>query len=195
MIRRAEPPRGDAPTMTALPAYRTFIVVRRRSARRAQPRRVAVPAARYNIVSLTVGRTERRRHLAHDDRRRGRRRRRPAHRGESLQARERPLRRGHDDAATVTRELALIKVRAGATSRGEVMRLCDVFRARVVDVGPRRSSWRSPGRREDRRPGRGAAALRRDRDGADGRGRDAAQRRGSVRERRRERERRRRKAA
>ena len=40
------------------------------------------------------------------------------------------------NAATVTRELALVKVRAGATERGEVMRLCDVFRARVVDVGP-----------------------------------------------------------
>ncbi|MGH7295448.1 MAG: acetolactate synthase small subunit [Polyangiaceae bacterium] len=40
------------------------------------------------------------------------------------------------EAATVTRELALVKVRAGSTTRGEVMRLCDVFRARVVDVGP-----------------------------------------------------------
>ena len=39
-------------------------------------------------------------------------------------------------AATMVRELALVKVRADATSRSEVMRLCDVFRARVVDVGP-----------------------------------------------------------
>ncbi len=39
-------------------------------------------------------------------------------------------------AATMVRELALIKVRADPTSRGEVMRLCEVFRARVVDVGP-----------------------------------------------------------
>ncbi len=38
--------------------------------------------------------------------------------------------------ATMIRELALVKVRADATSRSEVMRLCDVFRARVVDVGP-----------------------------------------------------------
>jgi acetolactate synthase I/III small subunit len=38
--------------------------------------------------------------------------------------------------ATVTRELALIKVRAGTESRADVMRLCDVFRARVIDVGP-----------------------------------------------------------
>jgi acetolactate synthase-1/3 small subunit len=39
-------------------------------------------------------------------------------------------------AATMVRELALIKVRADPTTRGEVMRLCEVFRARVVDVGP-----------------------------------------------------------
>jgi len=38
--------------------------------------------------------------------------------------------------ATMVRELALIKVRADPSNRGEVMRLCDVFRARVVDVGP-----------------------------------------------------------
>jgi acetolactate synthase I/III small subunit len=38
--------------------------------------------------------------------------------------------------ATVTRELALIKVRADTTSRADVMRLCEVFRARVIDVGP-----------------------------------------------------------
>jgi acetolactate synthase I/III small subunit len=39
-------------------------------------------------------------------------------------------------AATLVRELALVKVRTDGTTRGEVMRLCDVFRARVVDVGP-----------------------------------------------------------
>ena len=38
--------------------------------------------------------------------------------------------------ATMVRELALVKVRADAANRSEVMRLCDVFRARVVDVGP-----------------------------------------------------------
>jgi acetolactate synthase-1/3 small subunit len=37
---------------------------------------------------------------------------------------------------TVTRELALIKVRADTASRPHVMQLCDVFRARVIDVGP-----------------------------------------------------------
>jgi acetolactate synthase-1/3 small subunit len=38
-------------------------------------------------------------------------------------------------AATLVRELALIKVRTDGTTRSEVMRLCEVFRARVVDVG------------------------------------------------------------
>jgi len=38
--------------------------------------------------------------------------------------------------ATVARELALIKVRADATSRPSVMQVCEVFRARVIDVGP-----------------------------------------------------------
>jgi acetolactate synthase-1/3 small subunit len=38
--------------------------------------------------------------------------------------------------ATVTRELALIKLRADAASRPQVMQICEVFRARVVDVGP-----------------------------------------------------------
>jgi acetolactate synthase I/III small subunit len=39
-------------------------------------------------------------------------------------------------AATMVRELALIKVRADPSNRSEVMRLCEVFRGRVVDVGP-----------------------------------------------------------
>jgi acetolactate synthase I/III small subunit len=39
------------------------------------------------------------------------------------------------DAATVVRELALVKVRADGKVRSEVIRLCEVFRARVVDVG------------------------------------------------------------
>ncbi len=38
--------------------------------------------------------------------------------------------------ATVGRELALIKVRADATTRPSVMQVCEVFRARVIDVGP-----------------------------------------------------------
>ena len=90
----------------------------------------------YNIVSLTVGRTER-----------------P---GVSrmtvvLEADEDAARRIEANlyklvnvlfvedtttSSTMIRELALIKVRADPTNRSEVMRLCEVFRARVVDVGP-----------------------------------------------------------
>jgi len=39
-------------------------------------------------------------------------------------------------APTVVRELALIKVRANADVRAAVMQLCEVFRARVLDVTP-----------------------------------------------------------
>src|SRR5262249_17083800 len=35
----------------------------------------------------------------------------------------------------VERDLALIKVKASPTKRAEVLQLCDVFRARAVDVG------------------------------------------------------------
>lgn len=37
--------------------------------------------------------------------------------------------------STVTRELALIKVHADASTRGEIMQLVDIFRAKAVDVG------------------------------------------------------------
>lgn len=40
------------------------------------------------------------------------------------------------ERATVARELALIKVRADAGSRPSVMQVCEVFRARVIDVAP-----------------------------------------------------------
>jgi len=36
----------------------------------------------------------------------------------------------------VTRDLALIKVKADASERAQVLQMCDVFRARAVDVGP-----------------------------------------------------------
>ena len=36
----------------------------------------------------------------------------------------------------VTRDLALIKVKVGPDKRAEVLQLCDVFRARAVDVHP-----------------------------------------------------------
>jgi acetolactate synthase-1/3 small subunit len=39
-------------------------------------------------------------------------------------------------APTVVRELGLIKVRANAEVRSAVMQLCEVFRARVMDVTP-----------------------------------------------------------
>jgi acetolactate synthase-1/3 small subunit len=35
---------------------------------------------------------------------------------------------------TVVRELALIKVKADAATRAQILQICDVFRARVVDV-------------------------------------------------------------
>jgi acetolactate synthase-1/3 small subunit len=38
--------------------------------------------------------------------------------------------------ATVARELALVKVRANAETRPAVMQICEVFRARMIDVGP-----------------------------------------------------------
>lgn len=38
------------------------------------------------------------------------------------------------DKPSVTRDLALVKVSVNSQSRAEVMQLCDIFRARVVDV-------------------------------------------------------------
>ncbi len=38
--------------------------------------------------------------------------------------------------AAVVRELALIKVGVGQAERGQVLQLCDVFRARPVDISP-----------------------------------------------------------
>lgn len=40
------------------------------------------------------------------------------------------------DDPSVLRDLALIKVRADSTVRAEILQLCDVFRARAVDVTP-----------------------------------------------------------
>lgn len=40
------------------------------------------------------------------------------------------------DEQSVSRELALIKVSVGREQRAEVLQLCEVFRARAVDVGP-----------------------------------------------------------
>ena len=41
------------------------------------------------------------------------------------------------DEPTVTRDLALIKVTAGTEERTKILQICDVFRARVVDVSQR----------------------------------------------------------
>lgn len=41
-----------------------------------------------------------------------------------------------DDDNSVARELALIKVRADATNRGQIIEAVNLFRAKVVDVSP-----------------------------------------------------------
>jgi acetolactate synthase-1/3 small subunit len=41
-----------------------------------------------------------------------------------------------DDAASINRELALVKVRADADTRGQVLDAIQLFKARVVDVSP-----------------------------------------------------------
>ena len=46
--------------------------------------------------------------------------------------------------SSVDRELAMVKVSATSENRAQVMQLADVFRARVVDVSPSRSSSRRP---------------------------------------------------
>ncbi|MBI3978092.1 MAG: acetolactate synthase small subunit [Chloroflexi bacterium] len=40
----------------------------------------------------------------------------------------------HDES--VERELALIKVAATASTRSDIMQMCDIFRAKIVDVAP-----------------------------------------------------------
>jgi acetolactate synthase-1/3 small subunit len=90
----------------------------------------------YNIVSLTVGRTERdgvsrMTVVVEADEDAARRIEANLYKLVNVLFVEDTSR-----AATMSRELALVKVRADAASRSEVMRLCDVFRARVVDVGP-----------------------------------------------------------
>ena len=40
-----------------------------------------------------------------------------------------------NDTANVERELVLVKVRADAASRGELMNVVDIFRGKVIDVG------------------------------------------------------------
>ena len=88
----------------------------------------------FNIDSLTVGRTERdgisritlRTHADEDT----------ARRIEANLYKLINVLRVQDitHAASVMRELAFIKVRAGHEQRGELLRLCELFRARVVDL-------------------------------------------------------------
>ena len=44
--------------------------------------------------------------------------------------------RDFKDGECVDRELILIKVKADARTRSEVMQICDIFRAKIVDVQP-----------------------------------------------------------
>src|SRR5580704_621575 len=90
----------------------------------------------YNIVSLTVGRTEcvgtsRMTIVVEADED-------AARRIEANLYKLVNVLRVEDttNAPTVVRELALVKVRTDPATRAEVMKLCEVFRARVVDVGP-----------------------------------------------------------
>jgi acetolactate synthase-1/3 small subunit len=90
----------------------------------------------FNIVSLVVGRTERPEVSrltvvveADDD---------TARRIEANLYKLVNVLEVHDvtnNQKTVARELALIKVRAGGDQRNDVLKVCDVFRARVVDLG------------------------------------------------------------
>lgn len=89
----------------------------------------------YNIESLTVGRTQKE-HVsrmtivmeADDD---------AARRIEANLYKLVNVLRVEDTThtATVSRELAMIKVHAGKETRPHIMQVCEVFRARVIDVG------------------------------------------------------------
>ncbi len=42
-----------------------------------------------------------------------------------------------EEGAYVEREMALIKAKAEAETRAEILRMCDIFRCKVVDVSPK----------------------------------------------------------
>jgi acetolactate synthase-1/3 small subunit len=44
------------------------------------------------------------------------------------------------DEEYVDRELVLLRVKAGSKTRAEVMQICDIFRAKIIDVQPERLS-------------------------------------------------------
>ncbi len=82
---------------------------------------------------------------------------------------------------TLARELALFKVNADGAARSEVMQICEIFRAKIVDVTKRSVDHRGDRHLRQGRRVRGArAAVRRDRDGAYGRDRDLARARGDL---------------
>src|SRR6202171_2747103 len=90
----------------------------------------------FNIESLTVGHTERpgvsRRTVVVDTDEYG------ARRLEAHLSKVVPVRRVHNITAvpSIARDLALIKVAATGDARTQVMQLVDVYRARILDVGP-----------------------------------------------------------
>ena len=43
----------------------------------------------------------------------------------------------YTDTPSVARELALIKVHAETTRRAEIMQICDIFRAKIIDISER----------------------------------------------------------
>jgi acetolactate synthase I/III small subunit len=90
----------------------------------------------FNIVSLTVGRTHekgisRMTIVSEGDDRTGRLIEANLYKLVNVLAVEDITHR-----ANVTRDLALIRVDAGPAERPQVLQICEVFRARVVDVAP-----------------------------------------------------------
>jgi acetolactate synthase-1/2/3 large subunit len=106
----------------------------RGQARRPGPGGGAVRRRGFNIESLAVGATEAEEHVADDDRRHGR--------GLPLEQITKQLNKlinvikivEQDGENSVSRELALIKVRADAGTRSQVIEAVNLFRAKVVDV-------------------------------------------------------------
>ena len=76
---------------------------------------------------------------------------------------------------TLARELALFKVSADGPAATEVMQICEIFRAKIVDVTRRSVVVRGDGHvRQDRGVRAARAAVRADRDGPHRRDRDLA---------------------
>ncbi len=79
------------------------------------------------------------------------------------------------DTAHVERELVLIKVKADERTRGELMHIVDIFRGKIIDVGPHSHVVEVTGPAgQDRRHHRALETPRHHRDRADGSRRHAA---------------------